>query len=363
MYQVRVYESPDAASHPSQLVWASPNLSNVVGRTTTGDTDLDGKREMIHPVNSFGSAAYLYIYENAGDNAFALVYSLRVSSGAIGEKAIGDLDCDGIPEIAFAGLQGWVYVVESIGDDAWEVNWSSPSGLSAAYGVEVGPDMDGNGRPELFVFGNALAGWTTIVYEHTGAEQFAPVATFSQYDGWGGMTCNALGDLAGTGRHQYVMQGYCCLWVYEAIGPGQWMRVSELANPDGRQVGLFSFDLNKNARAELIWSSEIDSTLILEHRGLVSDTWHQLPNGTALLQVSPNPVHLEATIRISGRSVDAGMLRVYDVAGHLLDRRFVTGSGAVLPWRAQDLPAGVYLLRLENGRGALLAKGRVTVVR
>ncbi len=62
---VKVLESVDAHSYPSQLVWSSPYLSNFAGTTAIGDTDGDGKMEIIQSVNGSGG---LVIFECVGDN-------------------------------------------------------------------------------------------------------------------------------------------------------------------------------------------------------------------------------------------------------------------------------------------------------
>lgn len=59
---VQVHESVDASSHPSQLAWSSPYLSNVGGYTTVGDTDRDGRMEIIHSVNGIGPSSRLVIF-------------------------------------------------------------------------------------------------------------------------------------------------------------------------------------------------------------------------------------------------------------------------------------------------------------
>jgi hypothetical protein len=220
-YQVKVYESVDAHSYPTQLVWVSKNLTNVVGWATVGDTDLDGRMEIIQSASTFGSLGYLYFFENTGDNSFAQVCSLQVTTGAMGKKAIGDLDLDGIPEIAFGTIDGGMYVVKSSGNDTWRIQWQTQTDLIGAYGACVGPDMDGNGKPELFVAG-CHQGWKTIVFESSGPDEYAPVATFKQSDGWSGGGDNAVGNFTGSGRYEYAMQGFRAIWFYGATDPGQW---------------------------------------------------------------------------------------------------------------------------------------------
>jgi hypothetical protein len=228
--QMLVYESLNPASYPSQLVWASGNLSNVEGGAAIGDTDLDGRPEIIYSVNTFGLYGSLLFFESDADNSYTQVYSIPTNAGAMGNKVIADLDYDGISEIAFATLHGTMYVVKSTGNDAWHIAWSAPTGLSNAYAVTVGPDLDGDGKPELFVTGTAPypEGWKTMIFESSGVDQYALVASFSQWDGWGGGPSNAVANFTGSGRLEFVMTGYEAAWFYAATGPGQWELISEL---------------------------------------------------------------------------------------------------------------------------------------
>ena len=49
---IRVYESSSPTGHPDHLSWQSPALINVIGYPTIGDTDGDGRQEIIHSVES-----------------------------------------------------------------------------------------------------------------------------------------------------------------------------------------------------------------------------------------------------------------------------------------------------------------------
>lgn len=354
---IQVYESVDAVSYPTELVWASPPLANVVGHTTVGDTDLDGRMEIIHSVNTFGSGA-IVIFENDGDNSFVQVGALALPGGPFGEKAIGDLDKDGIPEIAFSGIEGWIHVLETTGNNTWEVKWSLDTDLSNAYAAEIGPDLDGNGKCELFVSGTR-AGWRTYVYETSGPDTYSMVAALVNVDGYAGAGHNAIGNLTGSGRLLYLTEGYCCAWVYGATGPGQWDLVAML--PDNEHNGLHANDLNANGRSEVFWAG-VGSTLVLEHSAIWSDVAN-VYSGAIRLEVSPNPVLSSASIRVVGTPPDARRLTLYDVAGRQVEAWDLGQTPGALIWRPPAIGGGVYFLRLEGPAGATVAKGRITVVR
>jgi hypothetical protein len=361
--QLRVYEATDASSYPSQLVWTSKNLTNIVGESTVGDTDRDGRMEIIHSVSSFGDQGYICIFENVGDNSYAQVCSLQVTTGAMGKKAMGDLDLDGIPEIAFGTIHGGIYIVKSTGDNQWRTQWVMTTDLLNAYGASIGPDLDGDGKPELFITGARLEGWTTLIIESSGVDQYSVVDTLLQYDGWNGGGRNTVGNFTGSGRHEFAMEGYVATWICGATGPGQWELVSTLPNSDGRHVGVYAVDLNHNGRDELFWGSDGSPSTVYEQRGLVASVQVPPPTGIGRLCVSPNPVRLEAALQWPASVGAASRLRVYDVAGRLVQALPLARSGPQARWHPAGLGAGIYLLRLESASGAPMALGRVTVVR
>ena len=359
-YWLQVFESIDAASYPTQLVWTSPALSNNLGRTSVADTDRDGRMEIIHNLGS-----WMIIYENTGDNSYEQVY-LGPTVG--GEHTIADLDGDGLIEIGSVG--GYrVRVFESPADNTWVQTWSDSTELWGSGSSEGGRDTDGNGKPELFVMGNASVGgsaWTTIVYEATGDNQFTRVATLALPEAGSGVTYNELANLDGLGAEEYLMQGLCCLWIYQAVAPGQWALIQEITDPDGQHHGLHAFDVNRNGRPELFWDTDalFSQTLVLEYPFGVSGAEPQIPGRTTSLSILPNPCQVEARLHVQVTVADAAVLAVYDVAGRLVERRVLVRDerGQIL-WPVRHLSAGIYFLHLENRSGARLASGRGTVVR
>jgi hypothetical protein len=365
--RVKVLESADPASYPLQIVWASPPVGSVFGDPTIGDTDLDGKMEIIHSGNGVGNVAYLRIFECTGDNSYAQVCSLKTSTGPQGNKAIADLDLDGLPEIAFSTAKGGVYVVESEGNNAWRMQYVAGTGMLNAYSACVGPDLDGNGKPELFILGNGpnSEGWQTVVFESSGPNTYVAVATFSKYDGWfgGGSHRNAVGNLTGSGHLEYLMNGVEAIWLYSASSPGQWDLITQLPSPDEQHGGIYPVDLNSNGRDELFWVATSPPTIVYEQRGWVAGVQFPSPGSVGQLVVVPNPVRWEAALQFPAGYPSGSRLRVYDAAGRLVQATSLTASSSAARWRCAGLGAGMYFVELEGSQGRPLARGQVTVVR
>ena len=369
---IRVYEALDQNSYPTQLVWSSPSLANVVGYTAIGDTDGDGNMEIIHSINGFTGGSDLAIYECTGDNAYSLKFRTRVDSSDMGEKAIADLDGDGLREICFSGFGGRVYVFEAKAYDVWQLVWSDTTELWHAYAAEAGADTDGNGKPELFITGNrsvgGLAAWTTLIYESAGDDSLVRVAALDVVEDVTGEPANELGRLASAGPTEILMDGYAGFWVYRGVAPGQWQAIEQVPDPHPRlwHLGLYAYDANANGRDEVFWSTDASrgSSLIFERPPTTADVSHAGLRKKLTLSITPNPCRAQAQVWFENAGVAARWLSVLDVRGRLVQRlRLDPERHEGVLWPAGSLPAGVYFLRLENLHGATLAKARGVVVR
>ncbi|MFC1572650.1 FG-GAP repeat domain-containing protein [Candidatus Eisenbacteria bacterium] len=381
---IQIYESPDDTSHPSILVWTSPPLNNIVGYTTVGDTDRDGRMEIIHSVNGFSGWSRLIIFENTGDNTYTQVYETNVGDGDFnGEKVVADLDNDGRIEIAMGGGLGVVYVYESDADDSWNLVWTHADGPLDGFAVEGGRDTNGNGIPEFFVAGMQDTQWITEVFEATGDNQFALVGLLRQDDGYSGLPSNVLADLDGIPPDEYVMRGAYHFWIYRhQSGVPGWSMIQEFDDPGvGTHFDMYARDVNGNGRDEIFWGieGEIDSdlrTLVLEHPidpASVEDTGIGVASGIAPTPgflLSPNPFHGETRIRWSDEAlggdarrstsaaqsapaqfpeVEAVSIVVFDATGRAIEstqKQLWPESG--VGWRPESLAPGTYWVRLRS---------------
>jgi len=280
-------------------------------------------------------------------------------------------------EIAFSGEFGILHVYESPSDNVWIETFTDTTVLRNSTALAGGKDTDGNGVPELFVGGELDQGFqkTTLIYEATGDNQFAQVASLSTPVFNIGGAKNTIGDMDGTGKIQYVFGTGPALFIYQASAIGQWDL--RLTVPDPSQLsfyeGVHLFDANQNGRMELFWDSFVLPTLVLEHPAIATDVNNGSngnagnglePLGMASLAPYPNPCRTGATILLQAAAKNAARFSVYNVAGRLVERRFLRpGQAGSVYWQARGLSAGVYLLQLENSAGVPVAKGRGTVVR
>jgi hypothetical protein len=373
-YYLFVYESPDSTTHPSLLVWQSPPMTNIEGFTTVADTDCDGRPEIIHSINTFGTAR-LIIYENTGDNTFDQVFYQVESPQDDGPKVIADLDGDGRPEIADCGTYGYLHIFESPADNVWQQVFADSTGLYDAYGVAGGVDTDGNGRPELFVSGMVTGHpeLCTYVYEAVGDNTYERVADLTYRQPLAGGVWSSVADLDGSGHDAFILNAADGLLVYRGVAPGQWAFACTIADPttDGLYNYFQPFDANQNGRAELFWTTmgnarpEGGNTLVLEYpESSPTDIPGRSLPGKAALTLTPNPWRPGTNLSLTP-PLDATVssISIYDVAGRLVDRTVVGATTGNVQWTPRLQSSGVYLIRLENANRRPLAQGRLTAIR
>lgn len=358
---LRVYESPDGSTFPTVLTWQSPALSNVLGHTAQGDTDRDGRQELIHSLNSFAGTGSLKIFENTGDNTFAEVFSVPIPGNGnsySGQKVIFDLDGDGWDEIAMGSKLGTVLVYEASGDNTWSLAWSDSTGLSNSQRAAGGWDLDGNGKPEFYITGNNISDpfnvtWDTHVYEAVGNNEYVRRAVLSIPVPASGVVPALLADLDGDGDGEYIMWTGV-IWVFDAECDGTWSLIGSFP-ADGLP---YCHDLNRNGRSEIVFVGQAE-TPILEHNVPIDAFLPDLVRGG--LTISPNPFRREAVLDWSPSAQAGCRLLVYDVAGHLVESRRVGGSP--FAWSVRSLPSGVYFVHLRDPAGRPVARSRAIVTR
>jgi len=183
------------------------------------------------------------------------------------------------------------------------------------------------------------------------------VATLIMGEGVGSGS-NEVCNVDAVGQDEYLARasGSVGIRIFRAAAPGDWQWVGSTYGPGGP---FYTFDLNGNGLPEVIW--QYTTTRIFESPATTTDPDLHFPSQRRL-DITPIPCSDRATIRFSGSVESAAKCAVYDVRGRLLEQLIVCGSTTSILWRPRDLPAGVYLLRLEDQHGRGLASGRATIV-
>jgi hypothetical protein len=293
----------------------------------------------------FGGAPVLY--EHRGGNRYDSIATLCHEVGpdttvSPNQQACitDDLNGNGRSELCGGSLTGWLSIWESVADDSFVCVYAE---LVAPYsyvsGAAAGPDIDQDGRPEVFFSALTGEGLRLMMYEATGIGAFerawqTPMPGGGMWD----VSRLAVGDLDGDSVPELVATTGSHVLVYKCAGNDSfylwWWHEAE-----GSAVTVH--DINADGRNELIF--EYDHGIEVWRYGSIGVEEHERQQ-LAAVSVEPSVARVGEVVRLVGLP-EAAVVSLVDVTGRVV--RTVEVRGEHLATRG--LGAGTYFLRVESG--------------
>lgn len=283
-YYLCSYESADSNSYPDTLTWSYfYGTNNTVAPQPfvwlPGDLDRDGRKEIVFSDARYGQT---HVFENRGNNQNELVYLTPAPYAGI-DYAFGDFDRDGLREfVTFdATDHRYVWVYECAGDDSFALTWSQPRTFTGGYDIWSGNDLDRDGWPEFFInywmYSSRL--FYLCMYEATGNNTYVETLLDTVRhvlipDNEQNSVCADL-DLDGT---EELIASYCRSGqrVYQATGNNQFQVVCSIVNPAPEYPGSYvaTYDMNGNGYPDILVSGnartyiyEVDAVKVISPNG------------------------------------------------------------------------------------------------
>ena len=372
----------DSLATELNFIFAPYTLQSQLNDLELSDLDGDEFTDLLY-VRALEPDIHIYEY-NPTINNFDSIYQFNVYEDPPWANAgfsIADFDLDGKTDMVFGTGKGAVYVLENEGDNQYSNSWLGLVETNHAYVHTWSDDIDGNGKPEFWVLGDAFYNGQAVtritIFETDGNNSYKVVGridligVFSFYAG----TMQAV-DIDDDGIDEVAVciddnflilrfNGSPNHHKYEVY----YIKQNELAAAGENSVyyGATVYDLKDNGEINLLISMDHiiqnitgrrftqiykpDSTSSVNENDFI-------PNTNKLYQNYPNPFNPATTINFHLTEIEDVSIKAYNILGKeiklLLYDNLPAGEHTV-QWDGKDdkgntLPGGVYFIQMTAGK-------------
>ena len=295
--------------------------------------------------------------------------------------AIGDINQNGKTEFFAGSVNGKVIAIENCGNNCYNFIWQGSVETNNAYLYAVTNDLDGNGKPEVWIGGDAFyngVGITRItIFEASGNNSYQVVGkvdligVFSFYaSNMKVLNVDKRGKdevMICIDQHVIILKfnGSVNHHTYEVF----YIKRNDLAISGRNSVfyGATMYDVTNDGKEDIVihlddiitnvgmrlftFIYKADFSVDVNEPKPLPEKFHLYPN-------FPNPFNPATNIRFEIPEYSFVSIKVFNVLGKeittLLEKELSPGSHTI-DWEAKDsnnelLPSGVYLIRLTAGK-------------
>jgi hypothetical protein len=368
-------------------------VRNYLGTTPALTANLNGNDKIDFVIeqlfnNNFSINFYEYDYLNDSINIITRIDSImrklvvngdtvdtlvKIYDDSFSKFVEGDLDGDGLPEIAAGHVQGHLCIFEYDGVGYKQVYFDRMPTYNM-YQIAITNDINLNGKNELIVMGN-YDGGPIYWLEADGNNSYSVIRKdFINYGGVISILMMTMydQDVDLDGKDELVFRGGSLIWILK-FNPveSKWDMLAYFnVNHDydamwgnghnrsfpGHISNITFYDIDNDDDNDMFVSTDEDITLFFESNLSILDVQEQpilFPDYYLLLQNYPNPFNPITTINYSVPKTSNVSLIVYDVLGReiktLVNSEKLPGNYSV-QFDGSDLSSGVYLyvMRADN---------------
>ena len=346
--------------------------TSQMNHPTFGDFDGNGKTDVV-----FGLMApnQTFISEyNQQTNSIDTVYSFAQPDVFADGFSVGDYDQDGKTDIVEGSVNGYVYLIKTLGVHQYRNVWTGTVQTYNAYLHMGSHDIDGNGKPEFWVGGDAYyngVGMTRFTcFETAGNNMYVPVhridlvGVFSFYAG----NCFAE-DIDGDGKEELFICIDQTVIILKFVGQPNhhaykiyYLKHNELADQNSVYYGATLYDLTgKGTPQMLITMDQVNASqerreFTRIYTSNIVTGIHQKPelqvDEYQLFQNYPNPFNPTTTIRYGLPQRAYVTLTVFNTLGQAVATLVQEEQNAGyhdVRFYGSGLASGVYFYRLQAG--------------
>jgi len=343
------------------------------------DLDQDGKTEMLYYLDGgegrgdpCPSSTVIAEYDPLLNN-FVNNFCFDQPAWYTSNYAIDDWDLDGHLEFATGGLDGEMYILETTGPDTYDLVYEDTLDTYNAYMITTTNDINGNGKPELWIGGDqSVSGTKIFCFESSGNNQYEIVfkiglpGVFSFYD-YGVVHTDI--NLDGIDELMIWTSGY--IFILKNTDAESYEIVYAHRNDEWDSplyqlyFSVTSKDVSGDGYPELLISmmhglgdDQYFFTKIYQPGDpLVSVQFPPQPQSHSVINAYPNPFNGSITIRWFNSHSKQNDLQIFDIGGRLIKTNEFDSIGNTkegeFVWTGRDqtgkeVPSGVYFLKLSD---------------
>jgi hypothetical protein len=351
---------------------------------TLYDIDGDGNLEMIYflaagSLDSVWAGSNHVAKYNPVINNYELIYYHRPQpEWYTNGISIGDFDQDGKGNFATGSIGGKFYIYEHVQGMEYKVEFTKDLQTYNAYLTVFTEDMNGNGKPEIWIggdFASSVYGGVTRLYafeasapgEYEQVYQIDIRGLFSAIDGR-----MRYADFDGDGIKELFLTNANLSFVFKYDGNGNYYMDFVIPAPTLDSIyttqnleRIDIADIDGNGIMEIIpqyflskgWPESWEYRSFFLKRDDLSDIEDKVPtfpNEYQLYQNYPNPFNPETKVRFALPKTSEVKIKVYDILGkeiqEIMNETRLSGEYEIT-WNGMDksdkkVPSGVYLITM-----------------
>lgn len=348
---------------------------------TFGDFNRDGNTDLVYFALSAPNKNFIKTV-NAQRNGFDSVYEFRQEDVYSAGFSADDIDGDGYADIVLGNLKGKIQVLEySPALGTYTNSWTGTVGHSNPYMHTSSNDIDGNGRKEFWVGGDAFRDGTGITritaFEATGDNQYSPVARIEIPGIFSFSAYNMLAkDITGDGVDELIicLDGVFFILTFRGFPNAHNYALYYVKFIDRVPQGVSSqyfggtmYDIDGDGKMEVIITQDyithnFNSFQVREFSKIYKPTIGTSVDDEILspdnfsISAFPNPFNATQTYEVTVPLHEAFSVVIYDIMGRqiiTIAEGIGTGSREKLSWNGKDqnganVSSGVYIVRLQS---------------
>lgn len=361
-----------------KLIYDLPTRNTQETRLNFKDLDGDDYPEMIYYMDGGGDSTilapgnHIAKYDRA-NNSFDLIYQNKPPTQYALGFAFGDYDSDGKQNFSVGSLQGEVFVYEYEQGNVYNLLRIDSLPITHAFLSTFTNDLDGNGKPELWIGGdayiNGVGSTVFYIYESDSDDSYRVVYTISIIGVISFFAGNLVPvDIDNDGTDEVLLCIDQNVLVFKCVGSDYklyYIKRNDLINQGSIYYTTTAKDFDYDGYPEILIGMDsyynsmfrIFSRIYKKSSTVDIEESNEMIVDYSLSDAFPNPFNTSTTLKFSLPKEEKVTIKVFNVLGKEIKTIFneIRNSGETrITWDGTDnkgnqVASGVYIINMQAG--------------